>query len=272
MAHFTTNRLFLSAIAITTLGLATTSSEATLLVDVNFDQVNEPGGTFSAGNIGVEGFFLVSGGVGTTVNAAPGLEGGGALSIENPGRINANIQASVAAQIGVDGTSIYGRYLVNNPTTTSGFTGIELDQGNFDTNRVIVLGEANGSGEDFAVVDLNPGNGPDTNAENAGEGVDLALPAVVGGQTREIFFRIDYTGGQDTFNLINSDGTVISSANGNDLSFSRIGFAAFGGAPAIVYDEFELGTTLDSVGGVPEPTSLALLGLGGLLIARRRRS
>lgn len=36
-------------------------------------------------------------------------------------------------------------------------------------------------------------------------------------------------------------------------------------------DEIRLGTSLEAVLGVPEPSSLALLGLGGLLLARRRR-
>ena len=37
------------------------------------------------------------------------------------------------------------------------------------------------------------------------------------------------------------------------------------------YDEIRITTSLDEALGVPEPGSLALLGLGGLLIARRRR-
>lgn len=261
MAHFTTNRLFLTAIATTTLGLAAGTSQATLIADVNFDS------GVNGSNVGIGSFSSDP-----EATSVTGLEGGGALSIVNPGRITATFDSSVTSQLGIDGTSIYGRYLVNNPTTAGGFTGIELDQGSFDTNRVLVLGEApsNDPGtQDFVVVDPDGGGvGTDTNAGDAGDGIDLALPTVVAGATREIFFRIDYSDAGDTFNLINADGSVISSAGSTDLTFSRIGFAAFGGAQAIIYDEFELGTTLASV---PEPGSLALLGLGGLLIARRRR-
>lgn len=255
--------IFLGLTAVAAISVPTTS-EATLLVDVNFDS------GVNGSNVGVGSFTSDPEAVSTA-----GLEGAGALSIENAARITASFDGGVVSQLGVDGTSIYGRYLVNNPTTAGGFTGIELDQGSFDTNRVMVLGEApsNTPGtQDFAVIDPDGGGvGTDTNAGDPGDGVDLALPTVVAQATREIFFRIDYANAGDRFNLINADGSVISFADSTDLTFSRIGFAAFGGAEAIIYDEFELGTTLQSVGGVPEPSSLALIGLGGLLIARRRR-
>jgi hypothetical protein len=42
-------------------------------------------------------------------------------------------------------------------------------------------------------------------------------------------------------------------------------------ATAVIYDEYRLGTSLADVTPIPEPASLALLGLGGLLMAKRRR-
>ena len=67
--------------------------------------------------------------------------------------------------------------------------------------------------------------------------------------------------------------------DGYDLGVVRMnGFAQFGGGrlrtldDVTLYDEpFDEKSFLVQVLGIPEPTSLAVLGLGGLLLTRRRR-
>lgn len=59
-----------------------------------------------------------------------------------------------------------------------------------------------------------------------------------------------------------------SSSSGVVMDFFRV--SAGGGGTSII-DEVRLGTTYADVVGVPEPSSAALLGLGGLVLVSRRR-
>lgn len=99
------------------------------------------------------------------------------------------------------------------------------------------------------------------------------------GDTYFIVGQIDWTSGTDTMNLYNVTDvdaalpTAFATMTA-DLNQAAFGTLAIGGAQIGAFDEIRFGATLADVGvvAVPEPSSSALLGLGGLaLILRRRR-
>ena len=59
---------------------------------------------------------------------------------------------------------------------------------------------------------------------------------------------------------------------GNDKSLDMISAIHSNSPGSAIVDEFRVGSTFASVTPVPEPTTLALLGLGGLAMLRRRRA
>ena len=58
---------------------------------------------------------------------------------------------------------------------------------------------------------------------------------------------------------------------GLDVAFDRFTLARFGSDINASWDEIRIGDTFADVAGIPEPSSSALLGLGGLALILRRR-
>ena len=108
--------------------------------------------------------------------------------------------------------------------------------------------------------------------EENGTGVGIFHFTPVSTGVNRYVFEIVYGAGDiDTATLYENGvelGSITSDSDGFDLN--RVSLGAFGGGGSLgTVDNLIIATTFAEA--VPEPGSLALLGLGGLLIARRRR-
>ena len=108
----------------------------------------------------------------------------------------------------------------------------------------------------FDAVRLTKIMAGDANEDDLVNGTDLALLAGVFGTSGQTWATGDFNG----------DGTV----NGTDLALLAGNFG-FDGTSSAAPAGISLEEAYAAIGVVPEPTSLALLAFGGLMLGRRRR-
>jgi hypothetical protein len=293
-----------AACAAITFGVAA-SAEASLIAHESFEGY-APGSIEGQGpaKLGFTGNWAISG-----VNQAilvPGLEfgpnytGGQALYVERTnsgggGRATREITASITP-----GNTYWTGFLGQFVVATGRTTGADWE---FDARFATSNTGANSHGR--SMVRQNGGNGLAALA-TGGATAGQATPGLTGptngtaaaNYTPQTFLFVTKlnveTGGNnssgtmwvfdlDGYNDLVAAGLTEANLSANAYAQTSIvlglwqfpdnrwlGFSAFGGAAGIV-DEWRLGTTLDSVVLIPEPASLALLGLGTALILGRRR-
>ena len=233
---------------------------------------------------GLGDWTLVSGAAGSATYTSPGLEYTNLATSGNKVTVSTGtgLYANLSDPFNVEESSvgeIWGSFIMNT-SNTSGDAALSLYQSSDPTSTTPALASVGliNSGSARLIsgrqMDLNGNNG-------------LATSTVAVNQQNLYVFRItiDTNAGaveSGTFwvNPTLTQGMTVGdlgsgwSANFNNTGLS--GVAAIGlyttGTNAAVFDEIRLGTTLDSVAVIPEPGTLALVGiaLGCLVLFRRR--
>ena len=208
-------------------------------------------------------------------------------------QISRGLAAGAQTALTQDNTTIYFSLLMQNNRYSTGNANDTFLIGtgaftNADSKPVQLAG-----GEGFGVFFKGFGASPSGSIDIAGIAFDGGASQIstglidtdITGNTNdggEVYFivgQIDWApnGNNDTLSLYNVTdvNAALPAAFATltaDLDQSAFDTLAFGGAQIGAFDEIRFGTTLTDVGVVPEPTSLTLLGLGGLMMLRRRRA
>jgi len=254
---------------------------------------NTPGfgltGTWSA----TTGTYPVSVAGGTATYGTLPTTGGQAFAGANPSGSQVNTNASVSA-----GSTLYDAglldnnsslwfsfiYTVPNTTSTNSIFGFAIGTAGLSTTATL------GAGQSAVGMSISRNNRPTASYWNNGiaSGAKVATQNLTfsTGSSHLIVGQIIWGAGSETINLylpgtdlvmpLAAYDTVTTSSN-IDQHVTGYSVISFGGKNATAtpqgIDEIRFGASYDDViGVVPEPGSLALLGLGGLLIARRRRA
>jgi hypothetical protein len=190
-------------------------------------------------------------------NGAGALVTSGVVTISSGGRTVRNldltsIATSLGHTLGADGTSVF---IGIDHTIGARFSAVEFhNEGDTDAKRNFFFGKNNGTGGLYTT--------------------DATAASVTSSSTAAARYVIAITYGAlnaDTAELFRdgiSQGTTVTAS---DLSFDRVAFGAFINNTLLATDNLIIATTFAEAAAVPEPSSVALLGLGGLALILRRR-
>ena len=165
---------------------------------------------------------------------------------------------------GFTGTLYYGFdfTVLNNAGESGGgglFAGVQLYNGN--SERI-------GAGNDWAPVNIGFVGGSGF-ADN-----ETSTPYVVG-QTYRLVVKVEFFGGDDDdlFLWVDpaSEADPADAIDSGNTVFNNIRLRAGNSSGLVGFENIVFATTFAEA-AIPEPSSLALLGLGGLCVLRRRRS
>ncbi|WP_404306500.1 PEP-CTERM sorting domain-containing protein [Neorhodopirellula lusitana] len=284
-------------------GFLVSSANAAVVVYESFDYTSGDDIVSQNGGIGFDGAWTGAGnsenfdvGSGQSFGSLMTAGGSSARTARNGnGAISRGLSAAAQTQLTADNSTIWFSVLMD-PTDAA-----ITDGGGFATNSygTLIFGDtaftsASGasaptnSGNAFGVgfADTSDNSGDFANVQIQGvaydDGVlDTSSELVVGDVTSFIVGRIDFNadGTDDVMELYNvTDPSLALPATAfatmtADLDQSGFNIISIGDAQTSIFDEIRFGTTLAEVTpvAVPEPSSLALLGLGGLVLFRRRR-
>lgn len=210
--------------------------------------------------------------------AAVGYGGpaGGSVAVGDWNRIGRLLDSSLTSALSSSASgTVYLSFLMQSTGAGNGYQSLELYGGGFNdgTDRAFQLGMGGWGDFNGGQFGIKANNGSLSNLGGVNTSVNLFLvkfdlSSALNGDSVTAWMNPNLSGGPGD----PTGGVVIS---GIELrGIDRLSLATFGGGSDLNADELRFGRTLTDVVAVPEPTALALLGVGaiGLMAARRNRA